>query len=95
MLLCFFCLVFNTSAYAGTLNGTVRGKTGQIKKYVRVEIGGPETKTTFTDEHGVFSVQLLSGAYIINIVERNRSMKFNVDILEAKNPMEKSFNLKW
>lgn len=92
----FFYLITICPVEGATLKGTVKGKNGQLKKYVRVEIGGPESKTTFTNEDGVFSILLSGGRYTIKIVERNRSMTFNVDVPKEKDKTkEVTFKLNW
>lgn len=94
LVLVFFLLV-TFPVKAGTVNGTVKGRNGQLKRYVRVELGGPETQTIFTNEHGKFSIQLSGGTYIIKIVERNRSMEFAVDVPQGSESIEVPFDLKW
>ena len=95
ILVLFFCLLVTFPVEAGTLNGTVKGRNGQLKRYVRVEIGGPETKIIFTNEHGRFSIQLSGGKYIVKIVERNSSMEFNINVPQGSKSKEVPFNLKW
>jgi hypothetical protein len=86
--------ILATLAEAGTLKGTVKGRDGQLKKHVRVEIGGPETKTTFTKKDGTFSIQLQGGKYTIRIVEKNNSMKFKVKVPKTNETTQKTFKLK-
>ena len=87
---CFFC-----SAIAGTLKGTVVDRNGRIKKYARVEIGETENLTTFTDQEGKFSAILEGGKYSIKIIERNRSMVFQIDIPSDTSITKQIFKLKW
>lgn len=95
ILVLFFNLLFASSIEAGPLNGTVKGSGQQLKSYVRIEIGGPQSETTFTDNDGEFSIELSHGTYIIKIIERNRSMTFEVDIPEENTSTEKEFILNW
>ncbi len=88
ILFIFFLTVLNTEA--AELKGTVIGKDNTQKKYIRVKICG---KTTFTNEKGIFKVDIDKGEYIITISERNRSMKFNISI--SKETENITFKLKW
>jgi len=80
-------------AGAGTLTGVVVGKAENPKPYVRVEIYGPENRTTFTDQGGRFSVTLRDGRYTINIIEGGRRMEFTADV-SASAPAT-TFRLGW
>jgi hypothetical protein len=80
-------------AEAGTLTGVVVGKAENPKPYVRVEINGPENRTTFTDQSGKFSVNLLDGRYTIRIIEGGRSMEFSADV--SANAPVTTFRLGW
>jgi len=80
---------------AGTLKGKVLDKFNRNKKYVRVEIGGPETLTTFTNKNGQFSLKLKGGTYSVKVIERNRSMEFQVKVPKDTTIKEETFKLKW
>jgi|SRR5437899_12625801 len=80
-------------AGAGTLAGLVVGKAENPKPYVRVEISGPQNRTTFTDQDGKFSVNLRDGRYTINFIEGGRRMEFTADV-SASAPAT-TFKLGW
>jgi len=80
-------------AGAGTLNGTILGKAENPRPYVRVEISGPENRTTFTDQGGKFSVTLRDGRYTITIIEGNRRTEFTADV--SANTPATTFRLGW
>jgi len=82
-------------AVAGTLEGAVKGKGGELKRYVRVQIGGEETKTTFTDRNGRFSIEVRDGKYTVTITERNRSMRFEIDVPMTEEQKKEGFKLNW
>lgn len=73
-------------AVAGTLQGTVVGKEGAPKEYVRVEVSGPASRTVFTGEDGSFSLELPGGRYVLRVSERNRHMSFDVDVPDKGPP---------
>jgi hypothetical protein len=79
---------------AGTLHGIVRGKNGQLKQYVRIDIGGQQQKTTYTNQDGTFSLDLQSGSYSIVVTERNKRMKFSV-VIPIVGVKQKTFFLEW
>lgn len=93
--LLFFPVLFATQAEGGTLRGRVVGITRNPKPFVRVEISGPQGSiTAFTDNDGSFSVELQGGQYRIQVIERNQSMQFTIDVPMngTKDPV---FRLAW
>jgi hypothetical protein len=95
LILCLLLCWFTTApTIAGILQGTVKNKSGQLKSYVRVEIGGQQSKTVFTDENGKFITPLQEGSYTIGIVQRNKRMNFRVDIPQGNELIEIQFILK-
>lgn len=77
-----FCLV-SAEAEGGELRGSVLGVTHSPKSYVRIEISGPENKTTFTDNNGMFVVTLKGGRYTIRVIETPKRMEFSLDVPQA------------
>lgn len=83
------------SLQAAPLTGTVKGKNGQIRKYLRVEIGGALTLTTYSNTNGQFTVDLPAGQYTITIVERNRQQAFRLTVPRGTEPVTETYHLKW
>lgn len=88
------CLLFASLGEAGTLKGIVKGKGGDPKAYAKIEIGGPQTITTLTDADGAFTVELKGGRYTVQVIERNRRMRFSVDVPQTGSK-EEMINLDW
>ena len=84
----------NGMALAGTLEGTVKGVAQDPKRFARVEINGPQSVATFTNEQGKFAVQLAGGAYTVKVVERNRSQRFKANV-PASGTIGQEFKVEW
>jgi len=78
----FLALVFflPSTALAGKLQGTVIGRKGDLKKYVRISLVGRESKTTFTDNKGIFTLDAPDGRYGLSISEKGNEQTFEVEI---------------
>ena len=87
-------LLFSGTAQAGTLEGTVKGVAQDPKQFARVEINGPQSVATFTNEQGKFAVQLPGGAYTVKVIERNRSQRFKANI-PASGTVGQEFKVQW
>lgn len=87
-------LLQSLPASAGTLQATIKGKSGKPKQYVRVEIIGPETRTLFTSQEGQLSTELPGGSYVVRVTERNRRMEFSVEVPE-QGQINPTLELKW
>jgi len=83
-------VLFIVQIDAGTLEGIVKGYGGAPKRYVRIEMYGPDSVYTFTDENGRFIVNVRDGEYKVQISERDRVMHF-----EVKVPGRSEFVLSW
>ena len=94
LLILSFCLLLASLAEAGTLKGIVKGKGGDPKAYAKIEIGGPQNVSTLTEADGAFTVELKGGRYTVQVIERNRRMRFSVDVPD-KGSKEEMFNLDW
>jgi hypothetical protein len=83
-------------ASSGTLAGTVIGTAQNPKAFVRVEIVGPQSLTTFTNQEGTFSAKLAGGRYVVRILEANRRMEFPVEIPgDDRSTVTSTFKLPW
>lgn len=78
----FLALVFflPSTVQAGKLEGTVIGRKGDLKKYVRISLFGREPKTTFTDDKGIFTLDAPDGRYGLSISEKGNEQTFEVEI---------------
>lgn len=78
----FLALVFflPSTALAGELQGTVIGRKGDLKKYVRISLVGREPRTTFTDGRGIFTLDAPNGRYELTIFEKGNKQTFAVEI---------------
>ncbi|MDO9462623.1 MAG: hypothetical protein Q7J61_02325 [Deltaproteobacteria bacterium] len=81
-LVLFLALVFSlpSTVQAGKLEGTVIGRKGDLKKYVRISLFGREPKTTFTDDKGIFTLDAPDGRYGLSISEKGNEQTFEVEI---------------
>ncbi len=86
----------NTSAEIPppALIATIKGKSHAPKKYIRVEIKGPEYKKMATNSEGMIITALKPGDYIIIIRERGRQMDFKLTV-EENEVTKKEFMLAW
>lgn len=92
MLLFFFLTILPAEVFS--FKGTVVDKNNTIKRYIRVNIAGKNINiTTFTDQNGIFDVDITRGNYTITIRERARTMVFSVTV--SSNKQNKVFRLKW
>ena len=80
-------------AYSQSLKGIVKGRDGQPKPYVLVDILGPSNVHTQTDAAGRFEATVRPGAYVIRIREGRRRMEFPRRISDEVH--EEQFNLRW
>ncbi len=81
---------------AATLEATVIGTVQNAKRFVRVEISGPQSMTVFTNNDGKFSVNLPPGQYKIAIIEMNHRGQFIVDMPnDDKAVKQLTFKLAW
>ncbi|MCI5224727.1 MAG: hypothetical protein D3924_19170 [Candidatus Electrothrix sp. AR4] len=76
------------------LLATVKGKSHAPKKYIRVEMTGPEYKKMATDDKGRINTQLAPGEYRVLIRERGRQMEFELTVYPNK-VTRKNFILAW
>ncbi|MDQ7839053.1 MAG: hypothetical protein RDU59_11260 [Thermodesulfobacteriota bacterium] len=78
----FLALVFflPSTVQAGKLEGTVIGRKGDLKKYVRISLVGREPKTTFTNGRGIFTLDAPNGRYGLTIFEKGNEQTFAVEI---------------
>lgn len=91
--LCFFVsvLILPTPGVADTLAGTVVGKDGQPRPYVRIDIIGPQKVVIVADENGKFAVDVPQGRYKVRVTDDRRRMDF-----AASSPVQgKQFKLNW
>lgn len=58
----------------------IKSNSGEPKKYIRVEINGPEYKKIATNHDGIIATKLRSGQYSILIRERSRQKIFKITI---------------
>jgi len=97
LFLCLYASNVNT-IFAQTpppnLVATITGKNHGPKKFIRVEISGPEYKKIATDSNGIISTTLKPGNYIFTIRERSRQMKFKLKVKESGVTKE-TFVLAW
>lgn len=94
LFLLFSYVLFVATIEAGTLEGKVVGASQNPKPFVRVEIYGPQSMTTFTNNEGKFSVELEGGQYRIQVIEMNQGMQFDVDV-PRDNKISTEFKLAW
>jgi hypothetical protein len=79
--------------YSQSLKGIVKGRDGQPKPYVLVDILGPSNVHTQTDAAGRFEATVRPGAYVIRIREGRRRMEFSRQLKDEVNTGQ--FNLGW
>lgn len=82
-------------AMAGSLMGTVVGSGGAPKRFVRVEVIGPDTAALFTGQEGTFVVDLAGGRYSVRVTERNRRMEFKDIQVPAEGQVSQTFQVEW
>lgn len=82
-------------AMAGTLEGTVVGNGGVPKRFVRVEVTGPDTAASFTGPKGTFVMDLAGGRYTVRVTERNRRMEFEDIQVPAEGQVSQTFQVAW
>ncbi|KFA87979.1 hypothetical protein Q664_44195 [Archangium violaceum Cb vi76] len=82
-------------ALAGTLKGTVVGNSGAPKRFVRVEVLGPEKEALFTGQDGTFTVEVPEGSYSVRITERNRRMEFEDVQVPGAGHAAETFQVEW
>jgi hypothetical protein len=87
-------VLFVEPAESTTLEGTVLGQANNRKPFVRVEIAGPGSKTTFTDKDGKFSLELEGGQYTVQVIEMNRAKQFTVNV-PSEGKIQSEFKLPW
>lgn len=90
ILFCAVLLMCASLAFAGSLRGIVVGKAGDPKRYVRVTLIGRETRTTFTNNRGIFVLQVQDGNYRIVVSEKGNRQAF-----EAQVPGNREFRVNW
>jgi len=97
-----FC-TFSSKSIAGdaftniqppALIATIQARSHAPKKYIRVEIKGPEYKKMATNSEGIISTRLKPGNYIVHIRERGRQMKFELTV-DENTVTRKTFVLAW
>ncbi len=74
-----------------TLLGTVHGKGGGSKKFVRIEIGDT---TLYTNENSSFVLELEKGKHEFVFKEKNKNCRFKIKIHHC-DTLTKTFKLKW
>ena len=84
---------FSVICYAGTLSGEVVDRNNQPKAFVSIDVLGPGTVYTETDEKGQFNVTLPPGAYVIRVRDGNRRMEFSREVGDT--PTSETFTLRW
>jgi len=89
-----FSLFLLAAAEAGTLEGSVTGAGNAPKRFVRIEISGPTSKTVFSNEAGQFSADLVGGQYLLRIIEKNRVQDFSV-VMPDTGDLQQTFQLGW
>jgi len=93
MALCFLIslLAFPAAGIADPLSGTVVGKDGQPRPYVRIDIIGPRKVVVVADDNGQFAVDVPKGRYKVRVTDNRRRMDF-----DASSPTRgKQFKLTW
>ncbi|MDD5153050.1 MAG: hypothetical protein PHR03_00025 [Desulfovibrionales bacterium] len=75
---------------AAELRGIVFGKRGDPKRYVRITLLGPESRTTFSNRQGGFVIRARNGKYQLIISERGNEQSFEVEI-----PGKGNFQVSW
>jgi hypothetical protein len=88
----FYFAFFPTSSYADTLSGTVVDAYQNPKSAVLIDILGPVSTFTQTDEQGQFSVDVPSGHYIVRIRDDRHRAEIEVYVDREFN---KTFRLNW
>lgn len=79
---------------AASLAGTVVGVNGALQPYVRVELHGPDARTTFTGSNGMFAIDLTEGMYVVQVIQGNRAAQFQVAI-PTSGIVSQTFKLSW
>lgn len=88
-------LMASLPAQGALVKGSVVGKSGQPRPYVRVDVSGPESQTLFTDAKGTFTADLPGGDYIVRITERNQRMQFDLQVSDDEGRTAPRFELRW
>lgn len=74
-------MVAQAAAQAITVSGQVKGKGGDPKVFVSVQVAGPERYNAITDPKGNFTIRdVRPGQYLITVTEGNYFQKFNTNI---------------
>ena len=87
-------LVGASVAHATSVVGKVVGVNGAIQPYVRVELHGPDARTTFTGANGVFTIDLGAGDYVVQVIQDNHAAQFKVTV-PASGTVSQTFTLNW
>lgn len=91
-----FCLLVSmlmlpVTAMADPLAGTVVGKDGNPRPFVRIDIIGPQNVVIVADENGRFAIDVPKGRYKVRVTDNRRRMDFQVS-----SPVEgEKFRLSW
>lgn len=88
------CSGYASNAMSEAVSITVKAKNGELKKYIRAGINGPQSKKLATDANGKITTILMPGNYNIVISERSRQMSFPLQVDEDRSVVE-TFILKW
>ena len=89
--LSFSVLAFSATGSADPLGGTIVGKDGQPKPYVRIDIIGPRKVVVVADDNGRFAVDVPQGRYKVRVTDNRRRMDF-----DAASPSQgQQFQLSW
>ena len=82
------CLIFCSTLLAAqtapnkiTVNGQVLGKYKDPKRFVRIQLYGPEHYTSLTGTQGKFSIEeVVPGEYRIMVTQDNNVQRFHMTI---------------
>lgn len=88
-------LMASLPAQGAVVKGSVIGKSGQPRPYVRVDVAGPQSQTLFTDAKGTFAVELPGGDYVVRVTERNQRMQFDLRVADDEGSTAPRFELRW
>ena len=84
-------LVLPVASVADPLAGTVVGKDGNPRPYVRIDVIGPRNVVIVADENGRFAVDVPPGRYKVRVTDNRRRMDF-----AASSPAQgQQFKLSW
>jgi hypothetical protein len=79
-----------STVQAGDLRGIVFGRRGDPKRYARITLLGPESRTTFSNRQGGFAIRARDGRYQLIISEKGNQQSFEVEI-----PGQGNFQVNW